>query len=61
MREDVKDKHFSTTLRETSIGARIQAPSEDRECDRLREVARPDRCSKLRSGTLPFAGIWIVR
>jgi hypothetical protein len=27
MREDVKQKHFSTPLRETSIGACIQAPS----------------------------------
>jgi len=27
MREDVKQKHFSTALRETSIGACIQAPS----------------------------------
>jgi hypothetical protein len=26
MREDVKRKHFSTALRETSIGACIQAP-----------------------------------
>jgi hypothetical protein len=27
MREDVKQKHFSTPLRETSIGTCIQAPS----------------------------------
>jgi hypothetical protein len=27
MREDVKQKHFATPLRETSIGACIQAPS----------------------------------
>jgi hypothetical protein len=27
MREDVKRKHFSTPLREASIGACIQAPS----------------------------------
>src|ERR1700757_5510756 len=27
MREDVKQKHFSTSLREASIGACIQAPS----------------------------------
>jgi hypothetical protein len=26
MREDVKKKHFSTPLRETSMGACIQAP-----------------------------------
>src|SRR5580765_2919845 len=32
MREDVKQKHFSTPLREPSIGACIQAPSSWRGC-----------------------------
>ena len=57
MREGVKRKHFSTALRETSIGACIQAPSSSREDFGLNAGRSPEYDREtVRSCWFPLSG-----